>query len=193
MRIKALAILFTASAAAASPVSAQSAEPDSAPLPQFMSSTARAELAQRAQETKPVAHETRQAAEALSARFAGTVAGPDPDPVVSKTDRSGPVILDARDDPGGRAHVAVLMAPGPATAPDFKSSKSKRTTLKKPVPAAAGARTKQTKAKGEPDQAAPGGDAYGQPQSFASNAVPGAEAGWRTGFIGLFTNPAFWH
>ena len=84
MRIRAVAILFTASAAAAFPLKAQSAEQDQAPLPQFMSSAARAELAQRSQPTKPVADETRQAAEVLSARFAGSLAEPNPDAGVSK-------------------------------------------------------------------------------------------------------------
>ena len=195
MRIRAVAILFTASAAAAFPLKAQSAERDQAPLPQFMSSAARAELAQRAQQTKPVADETRQAAEVLSARFAGSLAEPNPDAGVSKPDRAAPVVLDARDDTAGQAHVAVLMSPGPAAAPDAKRPKNNRTTLKKAATAGAAARNRQTKVKGVPAQAplAQPSDMYGEPQNFASNAVPGADAGWRTGFIGLFTNPAFWH
>jgi hypothetical protein len=195
MRIRAVAILFTASAAAAFPLMAQSAEQDQAPLPQFMSSAAQAELAQRAQQTKPVADETRQAAEVLSARFAGSLAEPNPDAGVSKPDRAAPVVLDARDDPAGQAHVAVLMSAGPAAAPDAKRPKNNRTTLKKAAPSGAAARNRQTKVKGAPAQAplAQPSDMYGEPQNFASNAVPGADAGWRTGFIGLFTNPAFWH
>jgi hypothetical protein len=196
MRIQALAILLTASTAAAFPVSAHAAEQDGAPLPQFMSSTARAELAQRVQDTKPVPDETRQAAEVLSDRFAGSVTEPNPNAGVSKPDRAAPVVLDARDDPEGQAHVAVLMAPSPSTVPDIKRSKNNRTTLKKPAKAAAtAARPKQAKVKVEPVQAplAQRSNTYGEPQNFASNAVPGADAGWRTGFIGLFTNPAFWH
>jgi hypothetical protein len=186
MRIRAVAILFTASAAAAFPLKGQSAEQDQAPLPQFMSSAARAELAQRSQPTKPVADETRQAAEVLSARFAGGV---------SKPGRAAPVVLDARDDPAGQAHVAVLMSPGPVAAHDAKRPKNNRTMLKKAATTGAAARNRQDRAKGVPAQAplARPGDMYGQPQNFASNAVPGADAGWRTGFIGLFTNPAFWH
>ena len=79
MSIKALAILFTASAMAATPVSAEQADQNGSPLPQFMSSAGRAQLEQRVQETKPVSHETRQSAEILSARFAGTLSEPDPD------------------------------------------------------------------------------------------------------------------
>ena len=195
MRIRAVAILFTASAAAAFPLKAQPAEQDQAPLPQFMSSAARADLTQRAQQTKPVADETRQAAEVLSARFAGSLAEPNPDAGVSKPDRAAPVVLDARDDTAGQAHVAVLMSPGPAAAPDAKRPKNNRTTLKKAAPSGAAARNRQTRVKGVPAQAqlAQPSNTDGEPQNFASNAVPGADAGWRTGFIGLFTNPAFWH
>jgi len=192
MSIKALAILFTASAMAATPVSAEQADQNGSPLPQFMSSAGRAQLEQRIQETKPVSHETRQSAEILSARFAGTE--PDPNADNAKPE-SAPVVLDAPADPAGQAHVAVLMATGPSTVPDLKKPKSNRTTLKKPAKQAAAApRIKQTKVKGEP--AAPlaeRSNAYPQAQSFASNAVPGADVGWRTGFLGLFTNPAFWH
>ena len=195
MSIKALAILFTASAMAATPVSAEQADQNGSPLPQFMSSAGRAQLEQRVQETKPVSHETRQSAEILSARFAGTLTEPDPDADNAKPQSAAPVILDAPADPAGRAHVAVLMATGPSTVPDLKKPKSNRTTLKKHAkPAAAAPRIKQTKVKGEP--AAPlaeRSNTYPQAQSFASNAVPGADVGWRTGFLGLFTNPAFWH
>ncbi len=77
MSIKALAILFTASAAAASPVQAQTAEQNAPPFPQFISPAARDELAKGGQETNSVSHETRQAAEALSAKFAGGLPNPD--------------------------------------------------------------------------------------------------------------------
>lgn len=195
MSIKALAILFTASAMAATPVSAQQADQNGSPLPQFMSSAGRAQLEQRVQETNPVSDETRQSAEMLSARFAGSLTEPDPDAGGSKPESAAPVILDGPADPAGRAHVAVLMATGPSTVPDLKKPKSNRTMLKKPArPAAAAPRIKQTKVKAQP--AAPlaeRSNAYPHAQSFASNVVPGADAGWRTGFIGLFTNPAFWH
>jgi hypothetical protein len=196
MSIKALAILFTASAIAATPVSAQQADQNGSPLPQFMSSAGRAQLEQRVQETKPVSQETRQSAEMLSARFAGTLTEPDSDAGDSKPESAAPVILDVPADPAGRARVAVLMATGPSTVPDLKKQKSDRTTLKKPARAPAAApRIKQTKVKGEPAQAplAQRSNAYPQAQSFASNVVPGADVGWRTGFLGLFTNPAFWH
>jgi hypothetical protein len=195
MSIKALAILFIASAMAAIPVSAQQADQNGSPLPQFMSSAGRAQLEQRVQETKPVSHEARQSAERLSERFAGTLTEPDREGEGSKPEKAAPVILDAPADPAGRAHVAVLMATGPTTVPDLKKPKSNRTTLKKPSRIPAAPPTQQTKVKGEPAQAshAQGSNAYPQAQSFASNVVPGADEGWRTGFIGLFTNPAFWH
>ena len=54
MSIKALAILFTASAAVASSVHAQTAEQNAPPLPQFMSTTVRDELAQSERETDSI-------------------------------------------------------------------------------------------------------------------------------------------
>jgi hypothetical protein len=196
MSIRALAILFTASAAAASPVGVQAAEQTTTPLPQFVSPTVRDELAQGERETNPVSHETRKAAEALSAKFAGGLPSAEPEPNVSEPKKASPVIVEAREDPSGQARVAVLVSPASSTPPDFKEPKRDKKTPKLPTKAsAAAARIKQTKIPREYAQERLGKrrDAYPPSQDFASNAVPGAETGWQTGFIGLLTNPAFWH
>jgi hypothetical protein len=196
MSIKALAILFTASAAAASPVQAQTAEQNAPPLPQFMSAAVRDELAQGGRETNSVSHDTRQAAEALSAKFAGGLPNPDSEAPASKPKSASPVSVEARDDPSGQARVAVLVSPASSAPADFKEAKHDKKTPKLPIAApAAAAPIKRARVPREHAQERPGRrrSEYPPSQNFASNAVPGAEAGWQTGFIGLLTNPAFWH
>src|SRR6185312_625985 len=185
MSIKALAILFTASAAVASSVHAQTAEQNAPPLPQFMSTTVRDELAQSERETDSVSHETRQAAEALSAKFAGGLPNPDSEPPASKPKSASPVIVEARDDPTGQARMAVLVSPASSTPADFKEAKRDKKTPKLPTKApAAAARIKETRIPREyaQERLRKRRDAYPPSQNFASNAVPGAEAGWQTGF-----------
>ena len=155
MSIKALAILFTASAAVASPVNAQTAQQDGASLPQFMSSTAQAQLAQRAQDKKPVSHKTRQAAEVLSSKFAGTATEADANASTLAPANSASAVIDAPADPAGQAHVAILTATGSIATGD-NGSKNDRKAIKKPATAAVAAgRTKPAKVKSEPSQAPP--------------------------------------
>ncbi len=96
MSIKSAAILFVACAAAASSASAETVQQDGASLPQFMSSTGRAELTLGSQQPNSVSHDTRQAAEDISAKFAG----------VGRAANG----TDPRTDSESGAHVAVLVA-----------------------------------------------------------------------------------
>jgi hypothetical protein len=186
MSIKSAAILFVACAAAASSASAETAQQDSVSLPQFMSSTGRAELTLGSQQPNSVSHDTRQAAEDISAKFAG----------VGRAANG----TDPRTDSESGAHVAVLVATDSSSA-ENQDSKSDQTKLK-PTTAApsssvstsakqsAGSRVQRKPAQVVTERQS---TASGPPMRFASRALPGADVGWRTGFIGMLTNPIFWH
>jgi hypothetical protein len=194
MSIKCLEVFLAAWAVAASSVSAEAAQQDSASLPQFMSSMGIAELTQSLREPNSVSHDTRQAAEEISAKFAGVErAATGVDPVT-------PDVLEPRTESEAGAHVAVLVTQDSST-PHSKETKGDQARLKPTTaarPSSASSSTtqpigskvprKHTKARTEKP-----GDASGPPMRFASNALPGADVGWRTGIIGILTNPIFWH
>jgi hypothetical protein len=201
MRIEALAILFmiviaTASAVAADPVLQQ--EPQ---LPQFVSPAARADVIQSARGSN-TADEMRQAAEVLSSKFSDAMPPENSAPsvnVASTTETSGTSSADVRDPPKLQGRVAVLVAETPS-----KSARGKKAKLSRAKHAAA---TKKRaprrmrmadagKAKATSHRPSTEAHLIGPQENasaLASDEVPGVEAGWHTGIIGLLTNPTFWH
>lgn len=200
MRINALAILF-AVGLGVPPVGAQTVRQENTPLPQFMPPEARAHVVQKSAAMKPAADETRRAAEALSARFSGDLAASNVDtatdavrPETMKPETTAPAAIDPQASSATPAHVAVLRAREPST--DSGATKSKiRDTPLKTVDASNPSKSKQTKAHAGRSRAPRRTpiNSYENAQALASNAVPGAESGWKTGLIGMLTNPAFWH
>jgi hypothetical protein len=192
MSIKCPAILLIACAVAASTASAETAQQDGSSLPQFMSSAGRAELAQ---EKNSASHITRQAAEEISAKFAGG------DRAATVLDTAAPAASDPRTDPKTSAHVAVLVTTDSSSAENSKDSNSDQTKLKPTTTAQSssapssttqptGSKVKRKHAQARTEERS---DANAPPMRFASNALPGADVGWRTGLIGMLTNPIFWH
>lgn len=200
MRIEAPAILFVIGAAAIAPAAAQTVGQQEASLPQFVSSVARAEVVKSAREANAAPVEARHAAEALSAKFADVRADTDEMP----PSKLGGAIPDPRPESresSGDAHVAVLVVGKPQAVPKPRRSKA---ALDKPKP---GAKVKQasihSSRRATSREGAHASREMGQrhmrhvpsetPDRLASNDVPGAATGWRTGLIGFLTNPAFWH
>jgi hypothetical protein len=203
MRINALAILFAVSVFGVPPAGAQTVQQESAPLPQFMPPEARAHVVERSAGTNPTADETRRAAEALSAKFSGDLAVSDAATDVAKPEMAAPVETNPQADSAPSAHVAVLRASeSPATSVANKSKNQgaqsdtpPRTSKTDALKVSNGSKSKQMKTRAErspPSRRTPI-NSYGHDYAPASNSVPGAEAGWQTGIIGMLTNPAFWH
>lgn len=191
MRINALVILFSVSVGVPS-VGAQTVPQGSVPLPQFMPPEARAQVVENSAEPKPAADETRRAAEALSAKFSGDSSASNAEvaTVVAKPEMTAPVAIDPQASFTTSAHIAVLRAREPSTDTGAKKSKNRKT-----ADASNPSKSKQMRAHAGRSQAPRRTpiNSDGNAQALASNAVPGADAGWQTGIIGMLTNPAFWH
>jgi hypothetical protein len=195
MRIEAPAILFVIGAAAIAPAAAQTVRHQDASLPQFVSPAVRDEVVKSAREANATPPEAREAAEALSAKFAD--ARPDTDEMPPS--KLGGAVPDPRES-SVNAHVAVLVASKPQATE--KSTKPK-VALEKPKGAARAKRvsthsrrTTSREGGSAGRELGRGGGRHGPseaPERLASNDVPGASTGWNTGLIGFLTNPAFWH
>jgi hypothetical protein len=180
MIIKGPAVLLAACAVIAPSANAETAQQGSTPLPQFVSPAQRHEIAQRRQETGSVSPDARQAAEELSGKFSDTQ-----------------IAAAEVDQPTGRetdSHVAVLVAPSSKKPQSEKTNLKPKTqpsqdsvsaSTKRPVESKAQRKDIQSRA-----EARAGADS---PIKVASDALPGTDAGWRTGIIGMLTNPMFWH
>lgn len=192
MRIFAPEILIAVGLLSIPAVGAEAVRGDNAPLPQFMPPAARAQVENA--ETKPATEETRRAAEALSSKFSDDVAAShddtDPDPDKSKTTASA--AIEPPSNLPTPAHVAVLRARASST---DKASKKTKSAQVKAAPTSDTSKPRKTKVNAgrsrEPHRAPI--ESYRKTDGMASNAVPGAKAGWQTGLIGMLTNPAFWH
>lgn len=199
MRIEALAILFmfviATASAAADPVLQQ--EPH---LPQFVSPAARDDVVQLARESN--ADETRQAAEVLSAKFSDATPPENSAPsvnIANATETSGTSSAHVRNPPKLQGRVAVLVAETPSKSGSEKKAKISRAkqaaATKKHAPRrmrmadAGNAKTAGHRPSAEAHLIGPQENA----SALASDEVPGVEAGWQTGIIGLLTNPTFWH
>ena len=151
MEPKAFVILFTAALAIVLPsetkyeaaIAAAPAGPDqTAPLPEFVSLTNRSEFLLASQGTAFVSPDSRQAAEALSSKFAGnseTVR------VVVTTDPIATAALDPQNDPKSHIQLVAFAETGALIAPDpkgwqehpkqakLKPTVRKRTVVAKPA------------------------------------------------------------
>lgn len=205
MRSNALVILFVVGILGVPSAGAQTAQDPNAPLPQFMSLGARSQIVKDSTEAKPATDATRQAAEALSAKFAGDLPAPNAGAAtkVAEQDPEASPTIDPQPDPAGPAHIAVLRAREPSADP-AKKKKTPQASRKPANDASAGdagdafgsPRSGLTKTRtGRPHVArrTSGRPADQYETAEASAAVPGADTGWKTGLIGMLTNPAFWH
>lgn len=220
MKQKAFAILFTAALAVVLPsetkyeaaIAAAPAGPDqTAPLPEFVSLTNRSEFLLASQGTAIVSPDSRQAAEALSNKFAGnseTVR------VAVTTDPIATAALDPQNDPKSHIQLVAFAETGALIAPDpkgwqdhpkqakLKPTVRKRTAVAKP---AAKVRTKSKQpSKGARSKLAAQGTPHQRQHrrssatarkklSVGSNdADDRTDPGQRVGFLGLFANPMPW-
>jgi hypothetical protein len=168
-----------------------------------MSPEARTKLADKARDGAFVADETRQAAEALSAKFTDRLPQTDPEDSSKPSQAHARVaVADPEERSGTPAHVAVLVSEGPSARRAVEETKSDKTNRKQPTKKSVAAaprkpkhaRTKQMEAApAPPGRAREWSNPHPDSQRLASTEVPGAAVGWRTGFLGLLTNPAFWH
>jgi hypothetical protein len=201
MRIEALAILFVIVIATASAVAADPPLRQEPQLPQFVSPAARADVIRSARGSN-TPDETRQAAEVLSSKFSNpTPAGNSARSVdvASTTETSGTSSADVRDPPKLQGRVAVLVADTPSKSARVKKAKISRVKHA----AATGKRAPRRmrvadagKAKATSHRSSTEAHLIGPQENAsypASDEMPGVEAGWHTGIIGLLTNPTFWH
>jgi hypothetical protein len=184
MNIRILAIILAAGTAA-NPAAGEAVSRDEVSLPQFMSSTGRAELQQSRRAADPAAP-ARRSAEELSAKFSG-------------------LAVDAHATPTGEApgnaeitgRRAVLVAGSSPIVTGSTQSEPKQGNVAEPAVAP---KTKKRVATRPSHRKHPvlsrrehNGMEAPQPQGSTTDATPGAGTGWKTGLIGLLTNPAFWH
>lgn len=185
MRIYALEILFAVGVLNVPALGAEAVQRESPSLPQFIPPAMHA----GADTTKLATDETRRAAEALSAKFSGDRAGASADDAEMDRETSKtplPALVDPPSNSATSAHVAVLRARPPASATAPKKSKNIRSRTTRPGPSNSRAMKSANR-----DGRRPPVDAG--MQGLAPNPVPGAQVGWKTGLIGMLTNPAFWH
>lgn len=204
MRINALAILFAITFLYASPSGAQKVSLENQPLPQFMPPAARAQIATANPETDPSTGETRRAAEELSARFSGDLLKSDAGApaAVAKTEEAALPAKDpqATTNENESAHVAVLRARDSPRPPAKKKLKRQQTRREPPRKISVADASEPPKYLGAKSRVHHGRSSQGGAQNSNGDAgtaspkqVPGAEVGWKTGILGMLTNPAFWH
>jgi len=184
MRIYTLEILFAVGVLNVPALGAEAVQRENPPLPQFMPPAARAGVGT----VRFATDETRRAAEALSAKFSGDRA-PSPDDAAVASEKSNtpvPAEVDPPSNSATSAHVAVLRARPRASAATPKKTKSTRPKTARP-----GSSNSRTMRSAFHGGRRPSVDT--ETQGLAQNSVPGAQVGWKTGLIGMLTNPAFWH
>lgn len=185
MRIYALEILFAVGVLNVPALGAEAIQRESPSLPQFMPPAMHA----GADTTKLATDETRRAAEALSAKFSGDRAGASTDDAEVDRETSKaqpPALVDPPSNSATSAHVAVLRARPPVSVTAPKKAKNIGSRITR-----SGASNSRAMKSANRDGRRPPVDAG--MQGLTPNPVPGAQVGWKTGLIGMLTNPAFWH
>jgi hypothetical protein len=137
MRLNTLTIIFGAALASALPSktsyeaalaagpqgTGQTTPQETALVPEFVSSSHLSQFLMASEETGSATTDTRQAAEALSAKFAAASADLNSKPAVAQSDRIVLDVLDTRQDPKALAEVIPVSTPDASIVPDPKGSK----------------------------------------------------------------------
>jgi len=214
MRLNTLTILFSAvmatmlpsktgyeAALAATPEATGRTSPqETALVPEFVSLTNLSQFLMASEETASASQDTRQAAEALSAKFAAVSGDSNFEIVRSEVqrDRIVPDTRDTRQDPKGHPAVIAISTTEAATVPDPKGSKhsvkvATRKTAAATRPATASKSAVRVKAqvnrlnKGAQLKLAKQSGGHRHHLASVEGRLPGV------GFVDLLSNPTLWN